>query len=115
MRYNVEYTLLPESLTVLTTDYKTRARAIYAKKVTRKGNLLTWQPVEDEEHCYYRVYRGKTPDFKPSLKNQIASTVDTTLDFSARYLDDAAILNVECDYYKVLSVDRSGNGLPIKR
>ena len=107
----VEYTLLPESLTVLTTDYKTRARAIYAKKVTRKGNLLTWQPVEDEEHCYYRVYRGKTPDFKPSIKNQIASTVDTTLDFSARYLDDAAIKRVEGSYYKVLSVDRSGNGL----
>ena len=41
----------------------------------------------------------------------IASTVDTTLDFSARYLDGAAILHVEGDYYKVLSVDRSGNGL----
>ena len=109
----VEYTLLPESLTVLTTDYKTRKKAVYAKKVARKGNLLTWLPVEDEEHCYYRVYRGKSPDFKPSIKNQIASTVDTTLDFSARYLDDAAILNVEGDYYKVLSVDRSGNGLPL--
>ena len=107
----IEYNLLPESLTILTTDYKTRQKAIYAKKVTRRGNLLTWLPVEDGEHCYYRVYRGKTADFKPSLENQIASTVDTSLDFSARYLDDAAILNVEGDYYKVLSVDRSGNAL----
>lgn len=107
----IEYNLLPESLTILTTDYKTRQKAIYAKKVTRRGNLLTWLPVEDGEHCYYRVYRGKTADFKPSLENQIASTVDTSLDFSARYLDDAAILNVKGDYYKVLSVDRSGNAL----
>lgn len=59
---------------------------------------------------YYRVYRGETPDFKLSIHNQIASTVDTSIDFSARYLDDSAILNLEGYYYKVLSVDRSGNG-----
>jgi len=69
------------------------------------------KPVEDEDHCYYRVYRGAAPDFRPSPENQIASTVETSLDFDARYLDDAAILNVRGDYYKVLSVDRSGNGL----
>ena len=107
----MEYTLLPESLTVLTTDYKTRTAPIFAKGVRRKKNLLSWKEVTDAEHCYYRVYRGKTRDFTPSIENQIASTVATTLDFSARYLDDAAILRVEGDYYKVLSVDRSGNGL----
>jgi len=107
----LEYTLLPESLTVFTTDYKTREKELFAKKVVRKGNLLSWQPVEDEDHCYYRVYRGAAPDFRPSPENQIASTVETSLDFDARYLDDAAILNVRGDYYKVLSVDRSGNGL----
>ncbi len=107
----IEYTLLPQSFTVFTTDYKTKKGEVYAKKVVRKGNLLTWKEVSDEEHCYYRVYRGKTPDFKPSFENQIASTVDTSLDFSARYLDNAAILNVKGNYYKVLSIDRSGNGL----
>lgn len=107
----VEYTFLPESFTILTTDYKTRETEVYAANVERNDNWLRWQPVEDEEHCYYRVYRGETPDFKPSPQNQIASTVDTALDFGARYLDDSAILNVEGDYYKVLSVDRSGNGL----
>lgn len=106
----IEYELLPESLTVFTTDYKTREKEVYAKKVVRKGRWLKWEAVNDEEHCYYRVYRGTTPDFKPSFENQIASTVDTSLDFEARYLDDAAILNVEGDYYKVLSVDKSGNG-----
>ena len=107
----MEYTLLPESLTVFTTDYKIKEKEIFAKKVVKKANWLSWQPVEDPEHCYYRVYRGETPDFRPCLENQIASTVDTSLDFSARYLDDSAILNVKGKYYKVLSVDRSGNGL----
>ena len=106
-----EYTLLPESFTVLTTDYKTRPEPVFAENVAREDELLTWDAVNDDEHCYYRVYRGKTPDFVPSVENQIASTVDTSLDFSARYLDGAAILNVEGDHYKVLSVDRSGNGL----
>lgn len=107
----IEYTLLPESFTVLTTDYKTRNEPVFAENAVREGDTLTWDSVDAPEHCYYRVYRGKTADFKPSLENQIASTVDTSLDFSARYLDDAAILNVEGDYYKVLSVDRSGNAL----
>ena len=57
-------------------------------------------------HCYYRVYRGETADFVPSGESQIASTVAETLDFGARYLDDAAILRVRGDYYKVLSVNR---------
>ena len=107
----LEYTLKPESLTVLTTDYKTRETAIFAENVMREGDVLTWDEVADSEHCYYRVYRGSTPDFVPSVENQIASTVGVSLDFSARYLDDAAIMNVKGDYYKVLSVDRSGNAL----
>ena len=107
----VEYAFLPESFTILTTDYKTRETEVYAANVERNDNWLRWQPVDDEEHCYYRVYRGETPDFKPSPQNQIASTIDTAIDFGARYLDNSAILNVEGDCYKVLSVDRSGNGL----
>ena len=107
----IEYELQPESLTVFTTDYKNRKKEVYAEKVVRNGKWLKWKAVEDEAHCYYRVYRGTTPDFKPSFENQIASTIDTSLDFEARYLDYAAILNVEGDYYKVLSVDKRGNGL----
>ena len=88
---------------------KLKDAPIFAENVQREGELLTWAEVSDPEHCYYRVYRGITPDFAPSIENQIASTVDTSLDFSARYLDDAAIMNVTGDFYKVLSVDRSGN------
>ena len=107
----VEYTLLPESFTVLTSDYKEREKTLFAQKVVLKNNLLSWNPVSDPEHCYYRVYRGTKPDFTPSRENQIASTVDTSLDLNARYLDDSAILNVKGRYYKVVSVDRSGNGI----
>lgn len=110
-----EYTLLPESLTILTTDYKDRASEVYATKVSCKENWLSWEAVEDEEHCYYRVYRGVTKNFKPSPKNQIASTIDTSIDLNARYLDSAAIKKVEGNYYKVLSVDKSGNGLRVDR
>jgi len=107
----LEYTLLPESFTVLTTDYKTKSAPVFADNPVRKDNILTWDAVTDSEHCYYRVYRGESEDFTPSINNQIASTIDTSLDFSARYLDDSAIMNVGGNYYKVLSVDRSGNGL----
>ncbi|MBQ2710007.1 MAG: hypothetical protein IJF67_17165, partial [Clostridia bacterium] len=65
-----------------------------------------WDAVRDPLHCYYRVYRGETADFVPSRENQIASTVAETLDFDARYLDDAAILRVTGEHYKVLSVNR---------
>jgi hypothetical protein len=115
---SLEYTLLPESLTVFTTDYKTRDCALFSDNVVREkdvlcgADFLRWNPVKDPEHCYYRVFRGETEDFVPSPENQIASTVDTTLDFNARYLDDAAIFHVPGEYYKVLSVDRSGNGIP---
>lgn len=97
--------LKPESLTVFSTDYEERPD-IYAEKVVRDGNLLRWNPVRDPLHCYYRVYRGERADFLPSGENQIASTVSETLDFGARYLDDAAIRRVTGEYYKVLSVNR---------
>lgn len=105
----IEYTLIPESLTVFTTDYKTKTEPIFAEEVKREENTVSWKAVDDPEHCYYRVYRGEHADFVPALENQIASTVDTRLDLGARYLDDAAILRVKGDFYKVISVDRSGN------
>ena len=98
-------TLKGESLTVLSTDYEERPD-IFAANVVREGNVLRWDAVRDPLHCYYRVYRGETADFVPSRENQIASTVAETLDFDARYLDDAAILRVTGEHYKVLSVNR---------
>lgn len=101
----LEYALLPGSLTVFTTDYTVREE-VWAEDVRREGDTLIWSPVTDEGHCYYRVFRGGTPDFVPSRANQIASTVAETLDFSARYPDDAAIRRIEGNFYQVLSVGK---------
>ncbi len=103
----LSYELLPESLTIFTTDYVERPE-IFAKNVRFNAgkNMLSWSPVTDKLHCYYRVYRGETPDFVPSIENQIASTIATNLDFGARYLKESAIRNVKGDYFKVLSVNK---------
>jgi len=105
--FNLSYTLLPESVTIFTTDYVDRPET-YAKnvKLDRKNNMVTWDAVTDKLHCYYRVYRGESADFTPSKENQIASTVATTLELGARYLKEAAIRNVKGNYYKVISVNK---------
>ncbi len=97
------FTVQPHSLTVFSTDYVIR-EPVAAGDVAVKGDRLCWNPVSDPLHCYYRVYRGTTPDFTPSPENQIASTIATDLEFNAPYLDDAAIRTVPGEYYKVLSV-----------
>ena len=81
-------TLAPRSVTFLTTDYVDRAPS-KIKKVTLKGNTLSWEACTDPEHCYYRVFAdGK----------QIASTVALNLQVS----DPKA-------KYRVISVDKYGN------
>lgn len=97
--------LKAETLTVFSTDYEERTD-IPASNIVRDGDLLHWDAVNDKSHCYYRVYRGEHEDFVPSRQNQIASTVAETLDFSARYLDNASIRHIGGDYYKVLSIGK---------
>jgi len=76
-----------KSVTFLTTDYKDRTPS----KVTGidyKNGVLTWTPVKDAEHTYYRIFRnGK----------QIASTVATSLPVDGN------------GNYAVISVDKWGN------
>ncbi|MBR5553273.1 MAG: hypothetical protein IKV98_05425 [Clostridia bacterium] len=104
---NLSYELLPESLTIFTTDYVERPET-FAKnvKLSSDKHTLSWSPVTDKLHCYYRVYRGTTADFVPSKENQIASTVATDLKLDARYLKESAIRNVKGNYYKVVSVNK---------
>lgn len=92
------YTLKPESVTFFTTDYITKDAAVFAQLEETEETVLRWKAVDDPAHCYYRVYAGDTPDFAPCPQNQIASTVDTELPIT-----DAS------RFYKVLSVDTSGN------
>ena len=103
----LSYELLPESLTIFTTDYVDRPET-FAKNVRYNAgkNVLSWAPVKDELHCYYRVYRGEAADFVPSRENQIASTIATNLDLGARYPRESAIRNVTGDYFKVISVNK---------
>lgn len=86
------------SVTFLTTDYTDRCPTP-VRGVKRRGDQLTWKPCVDAEHCYYRVYASAEKKFTPCYDNQIASTV-------------AEHIHIDKDqklYYKVVSVDTSGN------
>ena len=92
------YTLKPESVTYFTTDYIVKEQSVYAVDITLAQGEVSWNAVEDKNHCYYRVFTSDEKDFIPSAENQIASTVDTVLK-----------TNEAKKYIKVLSVDKSGN------
>ena len=91
-------TLKPNSVTFFTTDYQEKAGSVAAKGIKKQKSALIWNAVSDPNHCYYRVYADKEPDFTPNRNNQIASTVATNLPITDSTL-----------YYKVLSVDCWGN------
>lgn len=97
-RENVSYMLKPESVTYFTTDYIEKEKTVYAENVRINDDVLSWDDVECENHCYYRVYAADECDFIPTKENQIASTVANSI--KVKKLKN---------YYKVLSVDVSGN------
>jgi hypothetical protein len=85
---SVRFEIPEKGMAFLTTDYEDRV-PVPVKGVKVADGRLTWEPVDDPDHCYYRVYRnGK----------QIASTVATLLAVE----DESAT-------YEVGSVDRWGN------
>ena len=84
----VTYTMPPESVIFITSDYIEKNEPVEAENVRREDGFLLWDAVNDPNHCYYRVYLDG---------EQIASTVATSLP-------------AESDgTYRVLSVDISGN------
>ncbi len=93
-----EYELLPDSVTFFTTDYIERDGVVEAEDVHILDGSLCWAPVEEENHCYYRVFASENHDFIPAPENQIASTIAESLPISGNNL-----------YYRVLSVDTSEN------
>jgi len=93
-----EYELKAESVTFFTTDYIEKAETMYAENVTVTDGVISWNAVEDKNHCYYRVFSSDKEDFIPEKDNQIASTVGTMIKtYEAK------------EYVKVVSVDKSGN------
>lgn len=94
----VRVTVKPRSVTFLTTDYTDRVPST-VRGLKRRGDQLTWKPCADAEHCYYRVYASTDKNFTPCYDNQIASTV----------AEHVRIDKNQKLYYKVASVDQSGN------
>lgn len=84
-----EVTLLPHSMTLLTTDFVQRMPSVVGG-VRIEGKTLHWDACTDAEHRYYRVYCGE---------RQIASTV----------ANSCACCAVDAGEYKVYSVDKWGN------
>ena len=81
-----------KSITFLTTDYEDREPAAVAG-LRIAGGLLAWEPSEEADHRYYRVYKdGK----------QIASTVATSLSVPNLTPNDV-------QQFTVKSVDKWGN------
>ena len=86
---NPTYTLKGTSVTFFTTDYQEKAAPVTVQNVAAAEGKLTWEPVSDPNHCYYRIFADGV---------QIASTVAC----------DLPIENEACTY-TVLSVDQWGN------
>jgi hypothetical protein len=94
------------SLAVYTSAYDDRAPApvqgVVVDLPSASGTRIRWQANREPDLCYYRIYRGDTPDFKANLSTQIGVTVAT--EFVDRSASDGPKR-----YYRVRAVDQSGN------
>lgn len=99
----------PQSLVVYTTCYDEDPPAgIKELKVERNKSegreraFLTWEPNNEKDFCYYRIYRSEIPEVEISERKQIASTISNSF-------KDISVHNMPQYYYKVVAVDQSGN------
>ena len=86
---DVNITMNPNSLVIMTTDYIDRTPAKIST-IRVEANKITWNVIDDEHHCYYRVFEDGV---------QIASTV-------AEYLEVETKPGAK---YTVKAVDKYGN------
>ena len=68
---------------------------------TGGGNELSWDPNDDPDLQYYRVYRGNDRDFLPSSGNLLLQTIET--EWRDPEYDGYGV------YYKITAVDYAGN------
>jgi len=99
----------PQSMIVYTTCYDEEPPADIKGLKVEKGKengreraFLTWEPNNEKDFCYYRIYRSEKPDVEISERKQIASTISNAF-------TDISVHNMPQYYYKVVSVDQSGN------
>ncbi|MBR9998522.1 MAG: hypothetical protein KFF73_06095 [Cyclobacteriaceae bacterium] len=97
------------SLVVYTTFYDEEPPApvkgltIVRKEVDqREAEVLTWESNQEEDLCYYRIYRSIDENVEIIPRNEIGTTV------SNEYADKR-IRNLPRFHYRVLAVDKSGN------
>jgi nicotinamide mononucleotide adenylyltransferase len=102
-------TLTANSVIVYTSHYDDTAPAsvtglqVKAAKIeNRDRNVLSWDTNNENDFCYYRIYRSSEKDFSISPGKQIATTI------SNEYID-RKVHSLPQYYYKVIAVDQSGN------
>jgi hypothetical protein len=69
--------------------------------LTGSGNQLEWDPSEDEDFDYFRIYRGDTHDFTTTPENFVDATTATS--WTDPIYDGGNV------FYKITAVDFSGN------
>lgn len=98
----------PNSLVVYTTDFdenppsQVKNLKVEMKRIERSRNVLTWDPCDEDDFCYYRIYRSDQKNVDVSPLKQIATTIGT------KYIDKR-VHDLPQYYYKVVAVDNSGN------
>ncbi|MFH5886412.1 T9SS type A sorting domain-containing protein [Halalkalibaculum sp. DA3122] len=71
-------------------------------EITGDGILLTWQPVNTEDHHHYEVFKLPEPDSGLNDAEHLTSTQDTTASYSVAG-------SAGTHYYTVTAVDTAGN------
>jgi len=68
---------------------------------TGSGNALSWDPAEEPDFQYYRIYRSSSPEFTPSPNGLVQETASPA--WTDPEIDEATV------YYKITAVDFAGN------
>ena len=100
----------PQSLVVYTTCYDDDPPAdIKGLNVERKKDeggreraFLTWEPNNEKDFCYYRIYRSEKPEVEISPRKEVGTTIVNSF-------KDMSVHNMPQYYYHVVAVDQSGN------
>ncbi|HLF36105.1 MAG TPA: hypothetical protein VI583_17810 [Cyclobacteriaceae bacterium] len=97
------------SLIVFTTNYDDNPpAAVRGMKVEQKevdkyqANVVSWEPNNEQDLCYYRIYRSVEEKVEIIPRNEIGTTV------ASEYVDKR-IRSLPPFHYRIIAVDKSGN------
>ena len=97
------------SLVVYTTFYDEDSPSVVRELKTERrvvdkyeAEVLTWEPNQEVDFCYYRIYRSVDEYVEIIPRNEIGTTIST------EYVDKR-IRNLPQFHYRVIAVDKSGN------